>query len=103
MSFDTVMLSVIMLNVVMLSATAPKIYLLAYTLAYFVVAPMTLKKEFYSNDTNGLNNNRFTNVIYNRNDSGQYYKTMILANLALARSINYDHKVCCRLKRKLRS
>jgi hypothetical protein len=26
------------------------------------------------------------------------YLTMIIANLALARSINYDHKVCCKLK-----
>ncbi len=24
--------------------------------------------------------------------------TMTIANLALARSINYDHKVCCKLK-----
>ncbi len=44
-------------------------------------------------------------VIYNRNDNGLYYKTMIVANLtmivanlALARSINYDFKVCCKLK-----
>ncbi len=29
-------------------------------------------------------------VIYDHNDSGQYFKTMILTNLALARSINYD-------------
>jgi hypothetical protein len=32
-------------------------------------------------------------VIYDRNDSGQYYKTMILANLVLARSINYNRKL----------
>ncbi len=44
-------------------------------------------------------------VIYNRNENGLYYNTtivanltMIIANLALARSINYDHKVCCKLK-----
>ncbi len=24
--------------------------------------------------------------------------TTIIANLALARSVNYDHKVCCKLK-----
>ncbi len=27
-----------------------------------------------------------------RNDSAQYYKTMILANLDLARSVEYDRK-----------
>jgi hypothetical protein len=44
-------------------------------------------------------------VIYDRNDNSLYYKTTIIANLtaivanlALARSINYDHKVCCKLK-----
>jgi hypothetical protein len=31
-------------------------------------------------------------VIYDHNDTGRYYKTMILANLALAMSINYDRK-----------
>ncbi len=31
--------------------------------------------------------------MYNRNDNGQYYKTMILANLALDNSVNYDCKV----------
>ncbi len=40
-------------------------------------------------------------VIYNHNDSGKYYKTMIVANLVLARSINYDRKVSCKLKYKL--
>ena len=29
-------------------------------------------------------------VIYDRNDNGLYYKTMIIANLAFASSINYD-------------
>jgi hypothetical protein len=42
-------------------------------------------------------------VIYDRNDSDLYYKTMIQANLALDSSINYDHKcsrkVCYKLKR----
>jgi hypothetical protein len=44
-------------------------------------------------------------VIYDCNDNGPYYKTtivanltMIIANLALARSINYYHKVLCKLK-----
>ncbi len=36
-------------------------------------------------------------VIYNHNDNGLYCKTVILANLALARSVNYDCKVCCKL------
>jgi len=34
---------------------------------------------------------------------GQYYKTMILANLALYRSVNYNRKVRCKLKRNLQS
>ncbi len=45
-------------------------------------------------------------VIYDRNDNGLYYKTtivanltMVIANLALARSVNNDHKVRCKLKR----
>jgi hypothetical protein len=45
------------------------------------------------------NHNDRTIVIYDHNDSGQYYKTMILANLALARSVNFDREVCCKLKR----
>ncbi len=54
----------------------------------------------------------FTVVIYNRNDNGLYYKTIIVANLitivanlttivanlALVRSVNYDRKVRCKLK-----
>jgi hypothetical protein len=31
-------------------------------------------------------------VIYYHNNSRQYYKTMILSNLALTRGINYDRK-----------
>ncbi len=41
----------------------------------------------------------FTIIIYDRNDNGLYYKTTIVANLALARSVNYDCKVRCKLKR----
>jgi hypothetical protein len=37
-------------------------------------------------------------IIYALNDNGLYYKTMIIANLALASSVNYDRKVCCKLK-----
>jgi hypothetical protein len=50
----------------------------------------------------------FTSVAYNCNDSGLYYKTMILAkaklilaNFALARSINYVCKVFYELKHAL--
>ncbi len=32
-------------------------------------------------------------VIYDCNDNGQYFKTMIPANLALARNVNYDRKL----------
>jgi hypothetical protein len=37
-------------------------------------------------------------VIYNHNDTDLYYKTIILANLTLARSINYNRKVHFKLK-----
>ncbi len=65
------------------------IFLIGLNLAYFI------GKLYYKS---------FKNVVYDRNDStiiiydhisGQWYKTMILANLALARSINYDRKVSC--------
>jgi hypothetical protein len=46
----------------------------------------------------GLYYKSFTIVIYDRNDNSLYYKTMIVANLALARSVHYDLKVCCKLK-----
>jgi len=42
-----------------------------------------------------------TIVVYYHNDSGLYYKTMILANLVLTRSVNYDCKVRSKLKRTL--
>jgi len=52
-------------------------------------------------------------VVYDRNDNELYYKTMIIANLttiianltmivanlASVGSVNYDRKVCCKLKR----
>ncbi len=37
--------------------------------------------------------NDTTIVIYKHNYSGQYYKTMILANLVLARRVNYNRKL----------
>ena len=53
----------------------------------------------------GLSYKSFTIIIYYRNDKGLYYNTMIVANLitivanlALARSVNYDRKVRCKLK-----
>ncbi len=56
------------------------------------------------------NRNDITIVIYDLNYSGLYYKTTIVTNLALARSINYDrriliynHKDCYKLKRNLQS
>ncbi len=42
-------------------------------------------------------------VSYNGNDSSLDHKTTILAKLALARSLNYDRKVHCKLKRTLQS
>ena len=46
----------------------------------------------------GLYYKTITIVIYDRNDNGLYYKTAIVANFALARSVNYNHKVRCKLK-----
>jgi hypothetical protein len=51
--------------------------------------------------TSGLHYKSFTIIIYDCNDSALYYETMILANLALARSVNYDCKVRCNLKHTL--
>ncbi len=55
--------------------------------------------------TSGLYYKSFTIIIYDCNDNGLYYKTMIVAHLtmiiatlALARGINYDRKVSCKLK-----
>jgi hypothetical protein len=53
----------------------------------------------------GLNYKSFMIIIYDHYDNGLYYKTTIaanltkiVANLPLARSVNYDHKVHCKLK-----
>ena len=53
--------------------------------------------HLFSTISCGLYYKSFTIVIYDRNDNGLYYKTMIVANLtmivaklALARSITYD-------------
>jgi len=43
----------------------------------------------------------FAIVNYNYNDSRLYYKTTILANLALSRSVNYDCNVHFKLKHTL--
>jgi hypothetical protein len=52
----------------------------------------------------GLYYKSFTIVIYDRNDNDLYYKTIIVANLALARSVNYNRKTEAYLyERKLRS
>ncbi len=48
-------------------------------------------KNFYPRLTRGLYYKSFSIVTYNRNDSSLYYKTTILANLTLARSVNHDH------------
>jgi hypothetical protein len=56
-------------------------------------------KNLYNIDISGLYYKSFTIIIYNRNDNDLYYKTMIVANLSLARSVNYDCKVRCKLKR----
>jgi hypothetical protein len=49
---------------------------------------------YYKSFTIVINNRNDSMIVsYDRNDSGQYYKTRILAKLALARSINYDRKL----------
>jgi hypothetical protein len=48
--------------------------------------------------TSGLYYKSFTIIIYDRNDNGLYYKTTIVANFALGRSVNYDSQVHCKLK-----
>ncbi len=67
---------------------------------------LVLYCSWTTNEDSGLYYKSFTIIIYDHNDNCLYYKTtivanltMIIANLALARSINYDHKVCCKLKR----
>ena len=76
----------------------------ANTLGFNATELITTVKSF-ANVPCGLYYKSFTIIIYNRNDNGLYYKTMIVANLttivanlALARNINYDCKVCCKLK-----
>ncbi len=39
-----------------------------------------------------------TIVMYDRNGSGQYYKTIIQASVDIAKTVNYDHKIGCKLK-----
>ncbi len=77
---------------------------MANTLAHNATELITSVKSF-GNVAFGLYHKSFTNVIYDCNDNGMTYKTMIIANLtmivanlALARSVNYDRKVRCKLK-----
>ncbi len=46
--------------------------------------------------TSGLDYECFTIVLYDCNGIGLYCKTTILANSATARSVNCNHKVCCK-------
>jgi hypothetical protein len=63
-------------------------------MATHVMRKGVLVKRFYltGSISGGLYYKSFAIVIYDRNDNGLYYKTTIIANLALARSVNYDHK-----------
>ncbi len=59
---------------------------------------------YYKNFMAVINNhNETVNIIFDHNDSDQYYETMILVTLAIARSVNYYHRVRCKLERTLRS
>ncbi len=67
--------------------------------------PLTTISSQIFNQISGLYYKSFMIVIYDCNDNSLCYKTMIvanltmtIANLALARSVNYDRKVCCKLK-----
>ncbi len=59
--------------------------------------------DILSTDIRGLCYKSFAIITYYHEDSGLYYKTIILANLALATSANCDRKVCCKLKHTLLS
>ncbi len=76
-----------MLSVVMLSVVAP---------AASEYTKMT--KGGLKIPSCGLYYKSFTIISYDRNDSGLYLKTIILAKLDLAMSVNYDHEVRCKLK-----
>ncbi len=56
-----------------------------------------------NNYTCGLNYISFMVVIYDHHDSCLYSKTTILANLSVATSVNYDHKVRYKLKHTFQS
>jgi hypothetical protein len=63
-------------------------------------------QQFAEYQPHNLYYKSFKIVIYNHNDNGLYYKTTIIdnltmskANLALGRSVNYNRKVQCKLKR----
>jgi hypothetical protein len=69
-----------------------------------------MKEKSYKTYTSGLYYKIFMIVIYDRNDSSQYYNTVIMTvsfslnlTLALASVINYDRKWCSKLKCNLRS
>jgi len=73
-------------------------YLWRTNILAYVATALVAEKKFYNCDTCGLYYKSFTIVIYNHNDNGLYYKTTIIANLAWPRSVNFDHKVRCKLK-----
>ena len=59
----------------------------AYNLPSFKITKMDqLFYSYYKLDTSGLNYKCFMIVIYNRNDSGQYYKTMITTKASQGQS-----------------
>ncbi len=74
----------------------------ASILAYFVNVSQTKTERLYKIANSGLYYKSFMIVIYDHNDRGLYYKLMILANLTLARSVNYYHNLRCKLKGTLR-
>ncbi len=65
-----------------------------------VIIPSSLDYENFTVVIYNRNYNMI--IIYNCNDDDQYNKTMILTNLALARTVNYSHKVRSQLKHILR-
>ncbi len=52
-----------------------------------------VRKKFMMQANSALCCKCLTIVIYDHNGYGQYYKTTIMVNLALAKSINFDLKV----------
>ncbi len=78
-----------------------KIDFKSFLLQYNWNASQLFRSIFPSMASSGRDYKIFKIVIYDRNDSSQYYNPMILANVVLACSVNCDHKIRRKLMRNL--